>query len=64
MLEMIKNMDIVQLATTLGYIGIIAIIFAETGIFLGFFFPGDSLLFAAGLLAAIAMFLRCLLKSK
>jgi membrane-associated protein len=34
------------------YVGIFAVIFAETGLFLGFFLPGDSLLFAAGLFAA------------
>lgn len=33
-------------------LGLIAIIFAETGILLGFFLPGDSLLFTAGLFAA------------
>lgn len=33
-------------------IALIAIIFAETGIALGFFLPGDSLLFTAGLFAA------------
>jgi membrane-associated protein len=33
-------------------IGLIAIIFAESGILLGFFLPGDSLLFTAGLFAA------------
>ncbi len=36
----------------LGFIGILAIIFAESGLFFGFFFPGDSLIFTAGLLAA------------
>jgi len=35
-----------------GEIGLIAIIFAETGLLLGFFLPGDSLLFTAGLLAS------------
>lgn len=37
---------------TLGLIGVIAIIFAESGLFFGFFLPGDSLLFTAGLLAS------------
>ena len=35
-----------------GLILIAAIIFAESGMFIGFFFPGDSLLFAAGIFAA------------
>lgn len=34
------------------YIGIFLIVFAETGLLVGFFLPGDSLLIAAGLLAA------------
>lgn len=36
----------------LSYVGLFAVVFAETGLFAGFFFPGDSLLFVAGLLAA------------
>lgn len=36
----------------IGHIGIWAIIFAESGILAGFFLPGDSLLFTAGLLAS------------
>jgi membrane-associated protein len=36
----------------LGIIGVIAIVFAETGLFFGFFFPGDSLLFTAGIFAS------------
>jgi membrane-associated protein len=35
-----------------GYIGLFAIIFSETGLFLGFFLPGDSLLVTAGLFAS------------
>ncbi len=34
------------------YLGIFFIVFAETGLLVGFFLPGDSLLIAAGLLAA------------
>ena len=34
-----------------GYIGLTAIIFAETGLLIGFFLPGDSLLVTAGLLS-------------
>jgi membrane-associated protein len=36
------------------YLGLFAIVFAETGLFVGFFLPGDSLLFAAGLFAALS----------
>jgi len=35
-----------------GLIGLIAIVFAETGLMVGFFLPGDSLLVTAGLFAA------------
>ena len=38
-----------------GYIGLIAIIFVETGFFFGFFLPGDSLLVTAGLLIATGL---------
>jgi membrane-associated protein len=33
-------------------IGLLAIVFAESGLLIGFFLPGDSLLFTAGLLAS------------
>jgi membrane-associated protein len=35
-----------------GYVGLTFIIFAETGLLVGFFLPGDSLLVTAGLLAS------------
>jgi membrane-associated protein len=37
-----------HLVETFGVIGLLLIVFAETGLLLGFFLPGDSLLFAAG----------------
>ena len=37
-----------QLVENVGLVGLLAIVFAETGLLLGFFLPGDSLLFAAG----------------
>lgn len=40
---------------TVGLIGLIAIIFAESGLLVGFFLPGDSLLFVAGAIAGGAM---------
>ncbi len=50
------HIDIIQWVSTIGYVGILFIIFAETGLFVGFFLPGDSLLFAAGLLASKNVF--------
>lgn len=50
------GVDLVALIRTVGLIGLFLIVFAETGLFLGFFFPGDSLLFVAGLLAAQGLF--------
>ena len=41
-----------SLIETFGTIGLFAIVFAETGLLVGFFLPGDSLLFTAGLLAS------------
>lgn len=37
---------------TLGLLGVVLIVFAESGLFFGFFLPGDSLLFTAGFLAS------------
>jgi membrane-associated protein len=45
-------LDPKQLIGTFGAIGLILIIYAESGLLLGLVFPGDSLLFTAGLLAS------------
>ena len=46
------DIDLVRLIETVGYFGLFAIVFAESGLFVGFFLPGDSLLFTAGFLAS------------
>lgn len=45
-----------SLIAALGYFGIAAIVFAESGLLIGFFLPGDSLLFTAGFLASQGIF--------
>ena len=47
--------DPVYIIETGGFAILIVIIFAETGLFFGFFFPGDSLLFTAGLLVSLGI---------
>jgi membrane-associated protein len=44
-----------HLVETFGVVGLLLIVFAETGLLLGFFLPGDSLLFAAGYAATGAI---------
>ena len=46
------HFDLKDLIETVGYVGIFAIVFAETGLLIGAFLPGDSLLFTAGFLAS------------
>lgn len=46
------HMDLLQLIKSFGYLGIWAIVFAESGLLVGFFLPGDSLLFTAGFLSS------------
>src|SRR3989344_2098569 len=53
---MFDILDPLLLIKTVGLIGVFAIIFTESGLFFGFFFPGDSLLFTAGLLASQGFF--------
>lgn len=44
--------DLPHLVQWAGYVGLTAIIFAETGLLIGFFLPGDSLMVTAGLLCS------------
>ncbi|MBI4886255.1 MAG: VTT domain-containing protein [Acidobacteria bacterium] len=44
--------NVPELVRLAGFYGLIAIVFAETGLLVGFFLPGDSLLVTAGLFAA------------
>ena len=53
-MEFIHNIQGYILA--FGYIGIFTTLFAESGFFLGFFLPGDSLLFTIGLLSSQGIF--------
>jgi membrane-associated protein len=48
----LNPMDPKDLLHTFGLVGVWAILFAETGLLVGFFFPGDSLLFLAGVAAS------------
>jgi len=54
--DLLTGDNLIELIKTAGYIGIFAIVFAESGLFVGFFLPGDSLLFTAGLLASQGYF--------
>src|SRR3990167_6184687 len=56
MIEQILNLDLVKIIESVGYLGIFAIVFAESGLFVGAFLPGDSLLFTAGFLASQGFF--------
>ena len=56
-METLKNwfhflMDVQGLVQAGGYVGLAIIVFVETGLMVGFFLPGDSLLVTAGLFAA------------
>lgn len=49
--ETMPHFDLSAIIEAVGYVGLFAIVFAESGLFFGFFLPGDSLLFTAGYLA-------------
>jgi membrane-associated protein len=48
----LNPLDPKDLLSAFGLPGVLAILFAETGLLVGFFFPGDSLLFLAGVAAS------------
>lgn len=51
-MEIFEGENLIRLIKSAGYIGLFAIVFAESGLLVGFFLPGDSLLFTAGFLAS------------
>ena len=50
------HFDLKEIISTVGIFGLFGIIFAESGLFFGFFLPGDSLLVTAGLLSSQGYF--------
>ncbi|OGG50582.1 hypothetical protein A2763_04435 [Candidatus Kaiserbacteria bacterium RIFCSPHIGHO2_01_FULL_54_36] len=50
------HLDLFSIVQLIGYPGIFAVVFLESGVFFGFFLPGASMLFTAGLLASQGVF--------
>ncbi|MFF2811097.1 DedA family protein [Streptomyces sp. NPDC058000] len=50
--QAVNILDAGSLLAAFGALGVAVVLFAETGLLVGFFLPGDSLLFTAGLLCA------------
>lgn len=46
------HLDLATIIRTIGLLGVAAIVFTESGLLIGLFLPGDSLLFTAGFLAS------------
>ena len=49
---MLFGIELTELIRAVGVLGIMGIVFAESGLLIGFFLPGDTLLFTAGFLAS------------
>ncbi|OQA03776.1 MAG: Inner membrane protein YqjA [bacterium ADurb.Bin400] len=52
MLDIFHGEGLISLIKSVGYLGLFSIVFAESGLLVGAFLPGDSLLFTAGFLAS------------
>ena len=52
----LQNLTSAQSVITLGFYVLLVVVFAETGLFFGFFLPGDYLLFMAGLFCSTGRF--------
>ena len=50
------HLALIPLVKLIGYPGLFAVVFLESGVFFGFFFPGASMLFTAGLLSSHGYF--------
>src|SRR5438552_15068144 len=48
----VMHFDLRGVILAVGYLGVLTVVFAESGLLIGFFLPGDSLLFTAGFLAS------------
>ena len=55
-MESLLHFDLIKILESIGYLGLVSIIFAESGLLVGIFLPGDSILFTAGFLASQGFF--------
>lgn len=55
-IQLLLHGDLKALIQAIGYLGVFTMVFLESGMMFGFFFPGDSLLFTAGFLASQGFF--------
>ena len=54
--QLLAHGGLVHLVEFVGYPGLFAAVFLESGVFFGFFLPGSSMLFTAGLLSTQGLF--------